>query len=95
MEARNWIGLTLVILGLILLPVGWMYEFWLQVTSLALFCVGVAVFATQKILDKKVEQEFGERRGGSRVPTDIHGSSGWDNGGRSDSWKAEHGGEGD
>ena len=92
MEPRNWIGLTIIIVGLILQPVGWMYVFWIQGLSFVLIAIGVLVFATQKILERKIEKEYGS--GGSGKPGEIHGYSGWGDGGRSESWKAEHGGDG-
>jgi len=90
MEPRNWIGIILVIIGVIIQPVGWMYTFWLQILSFVLIFIGVFIFVTQKYLDYSVAREL-SGKGGSGMPGDIHDSSGWGSGGRSDSWEASDG----
>ena len=93
MEPRNWIGIMIVIAGVIIQPIGWMFHFWLQVASFILIFVGVLIFATQKYIQKSEEREFGSSSGsGQAMPGDIHDYSGWGEGGRSESWSSSHGG---
>ena len=94
MEPRNWIGIIIILLGVILQPVGWMFVFWVQILSFVLITIGVFIFVTQKYINYKEEKEFVSRRSGSGMPGDIHENSGWGSGGRSESWSSEHGGQG-
>ncbi len=97
MELRNWIGIVIIVVGLILQPVGWMYTFWLQGLSFVLIVTGVFIFMTQKYFEKSAENEFGSGSGGksgSGMPGDIYGNNGWDKGGRSESWNSDSGGDG-
>ena len=96
MEFRNWIGITIIILGVALQSIGWMFYFPLQIVSFALIVVGVMVFVTNKFLDKSVENEFKSgSSSGSAMPGDVHDYSGWGKGGRSDSWSSSQDGGGD
>ena len=91
MEARNWIGIVIIFIGLILQPIGWMYYLWAQTLSFALIIIGALIFATQKFLDKQVEKDHETCSGGQAMPGDIHDYSGWGKGGRSDSWISDQG----
>jgi hypothetical protein len=99
MEARNWIGTALIVAGMALQPVGWMFVLWLQIVSLLLIFAGLLIFITQKYIEKSEEQEFhSSSSGGTVVPSDIHDHSGWGSGGRSESWSdgnGDGGGDGD
>jgi len=96
MEFRNWIGITIIVFGVLLLPIGWMFYFPLQIISFALIFVGGLIFFTNKYLDKSVENEFNSgSRSGSAMPSDVHDHSGWGKGGRSDSWTSDQDGGGD
>ncbi len=95
MEPRNWIGITIIIAGVIIQPVGWMFAFWLQVVSFLLITVGVLIFVTQKYIQKSEEKEFSSSSAnGPAMPGDIHDYSGWGEGGRSDSYSSSHGSDG-
>ena len=91
MESRNWIGLVIILAGVILQPIGWMYFYWVQIVSYALIFIGVFIFATQSYLDKSVEKEYGTANG-SAMPGDVLDHSGWGKGGRSESWNSDFGG---
>ena len=97
MERRNLIGLVLLVLGVILQPVGWMYVFWVQMLSFALIGIGVVVFITQKCVEKL--EDGAEGRGGysrgAGMPGDVYDHGGWGRGGRSDSWSSGGGDGGD
>ncbi|MBI3547228.1 MAG: hypothetical protein HY081_11660 [Gammaproteobacteria bacterium] len=93
MQPRNWIGLVIILVGVMLQPIGWMYIFWVQILSFMLIFIGVFIFATQKFLEKSVEKELASERTSSRtMPGDIQDHSGWGEGGRSESWSSDHGG---
>jgi len=96
MEPRNWIGIVIILIGVILQPVGWIYLVWLQAVSFVLIAIGVFIFVTQKYIEHEEEKEFNARRRGSGMPGDVHDNSGWGSGGRSDSWSSgsSEGGDG-
>lgn len=94
MELRNWIGIVIILIGVVLQPVGFMFVFWVQILSFVLIAIGVIIFATQKFIEYKEEKEFNSRgSSGPGMPGDIHEYSGWGSGGRSESWSSKHGGE--
>ncbi len=96
MESRNWIGLVIILAGVVIQPIAWMYNFWLQVLSFSLIFIGAFIFFTQKYIQRSEEKEFGaSHTGGPVVPGDIHESSGWGHGGRSNSWSDSFGEGGD
>ncbi|MFC1772171.1 hypothetical protein ACFL3A_02315 [Pseudomonadota bacterium] len=88
MEARQYIGIVLVIIGTTLIPIGWMFSTITAVVGWVAFVLGLAIFITQRYIEKTEEAEFGSGRGGSGIPTDVHDHSGWGSGGRSESWKS-------
>ena len=104
MDFRKWIGLGSILAGVLIQPIGWMYEFWLQILSFVLIFVGAFIFVTQKYVDKAVK-EFNSggrgrrgrrgRRGGPVMPGDIHDYSGWGKGGRSESYMSKSSSDGD
>lgn len=94
MEPRNWIGIILLICGVVVQPIGWMFYFQLQILSFVLIFLGVFILIVQKRIQAAEEKEFslGSSRGHA-IPGDAHGYSGWDEGGRSDSWKSSSAGD--
>ncbi len=95
MEMRNWIGIIIILAGVIIQPVGWMFHFWLQILSFVLIFIGVVIFVTQKYIEKSEEREFSSGSGNRQaMPGDIHDYSGWGEGGRSESWSSSHGSDG-
>jgi membrane protein implicated in regulation of membrane protease activity len=91
MGPRNWIGLAILLIGVALQPIGWMYYYWIQILSFVLIFIGVNILITQKYLDKSVEREFTSgKRSGHALPGDVHNNSGCGQGGRSESWTSEH-----
>jgi len=92
MEARNWIGIIIILVGVILQPIGWMFVFWIQWLSFALIFIGVFIFATQRYIEKLEEREFNGGSSGGHVKLgDVHDYSGWGEGGRSESWSSSVG----
>ena len=89
MEARNYIGIVLVIIGTTLIPIGWMFSTTVTVIGFVLFVLGLIIFMTQRYIEKSEEAEFGgSGKGGSPMPADIHDHSGWGSGGRSEGWSS-------
>ncbi|MDM8564894.1 hypothetical protein QUF74_04510 [Candidatus Halobeggiatoa sp. HSG11] len=94
MELRNWIGIIIALVGAILQPIGWMYVYWIHALSFILIFVGILIFATQKYIEKSEEKEFGTGAHRDNCPRlgDVHGYSGWNDGGRIESWSSNNGG---
>ena len=86
MEPKNWIGLLILVVGVILQPIGYIYIFWLQAVSFILIFIGVFILLIQRHIKVSEDKEFRSYFGGSGMPGDIFGSNGWETGGRSDSW---------
>jgi hypothetical protein len=85
---REGTGLALVFVGLVLTPIAWMWSGPLWFLALALYMIGIALFLTDRILQrmKESDAEGGEAEGNgprNAVPTDIHDYTGWGRGGRS------------
>lgn len=87
MEARNYIGLGILFIGVGLQPVGWMYSMKLSIVSLVLIFIGVMVFCTQKYLDYVDDQKNSSYGRGTGLSGDIEGHSGWANGGKSTAYQ--------
>ena len=77
MDARNFVGLILIIIGVALQPVGWMYFVSAHYFSIAFIVLGVFFFCTQKYLDSQVESGNARYDRGYALPGDIEGHSGW------------------
>lgn len=90
MEARHYVGIVIIIAGVGLQPVGWVYYYPLQILSFILIFIGVAIFATQKYLDRKDEALSNRYMPRQGMPGDIHDYSGWSNGGKSQSYQNFH-----
>jgi uncharacterized membrane protein YgcG len=91
MEPRNWIGIVMLIAGIIIQPIGWMYAFWLQLVSFVFIVLGVSIFFTQKLIERMEERERSAGHPSHHpMPGDIHDYNGWGHGGRSTSWTSGH-----
>ena len=92
MNFTRVIGLLVLLVGVVLQPVGWMYTHWFTAVSYAAIFVGVM------LLLHGDEAADGDgpigRASGRALPGDIHGHSGQMTGGRSTSWESHHGSEG-
>ena len=87
MRLRNIFAVALLIVGVVLQPLGWMYASWLAVISFAAIVAG-AVFL-------QFEDSTSDRSRSRDMPGDIHGHSGQLSGGRSTAWESNHSGGGD
>lgn len=84
------VGLLILLIGVILQPIGWMYSHWVTPISFLLICAGVFVLLRDRKLDGLGEGTSSERISGREMPGDIHGYSGHMAGGRSTSWESSH-----
>ncbi|WP_146201321.1 hypothetical protein [Leucothrix arctica] len=91
MALRRWIGVALMLTGMIFQPIGWMHILWVQGLSLLLVFVGVFLLVKPKNIDQSVEKEGSHPTSRRLMPGDLHDHSGWGKGGRSESWNREHG----
>jgi hypothetical protein len=92
MELRNWIGLFILLIGVIIQPLGYLYAPWLKVVSFVLISIGTFVFIAQKYIDFKEEREFtiGSSHRNTSLPLfgDIFNFSGQRTGGRTEDWSS-------
>lgn len=88
-------GLVILLLGVIIQPVGWMFVFWMTYLSAALMFVGIMLLLASA---REEAEDVGEgllrmwrpRSQSREMPGDIHGRSGQLAGGRSTAWESGH-----
>lgn len=82
---KEWGGLVLAVVGLLLVPVGWAFSRALWLVGFGSFALGLWMFYTSRIcrLERKLEEGAGRQQTGGGSPTDIHNYTGWQHGGRS------------
>jgi hypothetical protein len=87
MNFPQWLGLFLLVPGVVLQPVGWAFVRWLTPASFVLILFGVLllVLGWREAREEKLRELA---RGGSGGPGDIHGYSGQFSGGRSTAYEA-------
>ncbi len=84
------VGLIILLVGVILQPIGWMYSHWLTPISFLSIIAGVFLMLRGRQLDGSGEGTSSGRLTGREMPGDIHGYSGQMSGGRSTSWESSH-----
>jgi hypothetical protein len=86
MNSSRIVGLLVLIGGVVLQPVGWMFSHWLTPISFAAIVVGILL-----LLRSREHGSTGDgSASGGGMPGDIHGYSGQMSGGRSTSWESNH-----
>ena len=90
MSARTIVGLTLLLAGVVLQPVGRAYIHWLTAVSFALIVAGVLVLYVKRHQEGGKAGERTDRPTGREMPGDVHGHSGQYSGGRSTAWESNH-----
>jgi len=83
-------GLLILIGGVVLQPVGWMFSHWLTPVSFAAILVGVVLLFRGRKQDGSGSGSESASLTGREMPGDIHGYSGQMSGGRSTSWESNH-----
>lgn len=94
MNARTIFGLTLLLIGVVLQPVGWMYTHWLTAVSFAAIVAGVLMLYVERHQEGSSTGAGIDRPGGRGMPGDVHGHSGQYSGGRSAAWESSHSNDG-
>lgn len=85
MTLREWTGLGLIVVGLLLVPAAWAFSRALWLLSFSLFGVGVWLFYTRRVerLEDRLDKLKGSQRAEAGIPSDIHNYTGWQQAGRS------------
>jgi hypothetical protein len=94
MSARTIFGLTLLLAGVVLQPVGRMYMHWLTAVSFALIVAGALVLYMKRHQEGGYAGERTGRPSGRGMPGDVDGHSGQYSGGRSTAWESNHSSDG-
>jgi hypothetical protein len=85
MSFREWVGLVLVAVGLVLAPVAWAFSRPLWALAFGVMVVGLMLFFTERVSRRmKRSSESAGSGHGHPLPTDIHNYTGWRSGGRSE-----------
>jgi len=87
MNTRETLGLILIVIGLILMPVAWMFSRLLWMVAFTVLFFGGYLFYTERMIkreEKLAKETGGDCAPGSAMPSDIHNYSGWGTGGRSE-----------
>ena len=94
MNVRQIFGLVLLLTGVVLQPLGWMYVTELTVVSLVAIVAGVVLLYAER--GRESEGSGGGAPGatGRELPGDIQGHSGQLSGGRSTAWESHHSSDG-
>jgi hypothetical protein len=85
------LGLIVLVIGIVLQPIGWMFTQWVTIVSFVAIVIGVWLILS----GRHAESDGGHGEGllkptGREMPGDIHGYSGQLSGGRSTSWESSH-----
>lgn len=83
MTAREFVGLGLLILGAVVVPLGWIVSHKILLLAAVFMGIGAWLFYTARIF-KRAEQLAKEstRNYGPPMPGDVHNYTGWRTGGR-------------
>lgn len=81
MSARTIFGLMLLLAGVVLQPVGWMYAHWLTAVSFALIVAGVLMLYVERHQEGGNAGERADRPASRGMPGDVYSHSGQYSGG--------------
>lgn len=79
MSFRETAGFMLIIVGLLMVPVAWMFSRTLWFAAFVLVTLGMLLFYTERIERKAGASET--EHGGRPLPSDINDYTGWSSGG--------------
>jgi uncharacterized protein (DUF58 family) len=90
MTFREWTGLALIVVGLLLLPAAWAFSRALWLLVFSFFGVGGWLFYTPRLERRaaRFDKLKGSQRTEAGVPSDIHNYTGWQQAGRSNTMDA-------
>ena len=94
MNPSRFVGLLILIAGVILQPIGWMFSHWITPISIAAIVVGVIFLLRGREQGSFDGEGTSGRLTGREMPGDIHGYSGQMSGGRSTSWESSRSSDG-
>ena len=94
MNPSRIVGLLILIGGVVLQPIGWMFSHWITPISIAAIIVGVILLLRGREQGSFDGDGTSGRFTGREMPGDIHGYSGQMSGGRSTSWESSHSSDG-
>ena len=94
MNPSRIFGLLILIGGVALQPVGWMFSHWITPISFVAILVGVILFLRGREQRGFDGEGTSEHATGRALPGDIHGYSGQMSGGRSTSWESKNSSDG-
>lgn len=90
MSASRIGGLLILLIGIALQPIGWMFSHWFTPASFVAIVAGVFLFLRGRTLESFDGDGASGRVTGRDMPGDIHGYSGQMSGGRSTAWESIH-----
>lgn len=90
MIASRSLGMALLLIGVVLQPIGWMYSHWLTPVSFVAIVGGVLLVLRGREIEGTAGEGSSVQLSGREMPGDIHGYSGQFSGGRSTSWEYAH-----
>lgn len=90
MNAREALGLILIVVALVLVPAAWAFNHLLWLVAFVLFGIGGRLFFSERVRQK--EKQLEKETGGScssrdEMPNDIHDYTGWRSSGKSNSYE--------
>jgi hypothetical protein len=98
MNAREIIGLALIVIALVLIPVAWTTSRLLWLIAFLTFVLGGLLFFSERVRRRieRPEPEAGHcgTSPSRAMPTDIHNYTGWRSGGRSETMDSAEGSDG-
>ncbi len=99
MTARELLGLVSLVLGILILPLGWIVSHKILLLASLILCIGAWLFFTERLLKKELGKESSDiSNSGPHVPADVNNYTGWRTGGRTqplDSNSSEGGADAD
>ena len=94
MNVRTILAIVLLLVGVVLQPIGWMYATWLAIVSFAAIVAAGLLLYAGRVRAGEGDGGTSGHSAGRGMPGDIHGHSGQLSGGRSTAWESNHSAEG-
>jgi len=92
-NAREAIGLGLIIVGVVLTPVAWAWSARWWLLAFSLIVVGAFLFYTDRMIRREEDRKRGGGGSGAlgpAMPTDVHSYTGWRDAGRTSTMRDDH-----
>ena len=95
MNLSRLTGFSLLVVGIVLQPIGWMFFTGAAVASFVCIVAGVLFLLRARNEETGGSDDLLPKPTGREMPGDIHGYSGQLDGGRSEAWTSSHSGDAD